>query len=52
MLVEMDNAAFEENEELSRILTEAANKVNYDDGHTTFIYDFNGNRVGRWKITR
>lgn len=47
--VRMDNAAFEDEYELGRILRDIANKVDsdYKSGHAI---DTNGNSVGRWAI--
>lgn len=54
--IDMDNAAFEDGYELSRILNEVAydhSGVTNDSGFTGegFIRDINGNTVGRWEIT-
>jgi len=50
--INLDNAAFEDEGEISRILRKLADKISYDgriDGGK--IMDVNGNSVGTWEIT-
>lgn len=50
--INLDNAAFEDEGEISRILRQLADKISYDgriDGGK--IMDVNGNSVGTWEIT-
>lgn len=56
IIIEMDNAAFDDGGELSRILTDLASKVSFT--HFTDEYDrnldlrdINGNKVGTFKVT-
>ena len=46
--IDMDNAAFEDDRELHRVLA----TVNaYGGRREGILRDFNGNRVGHWEIT-
>jgi len=50
----MDNAAFEDGEgkpELARILRRLADKVEAGD-EPPFLYDVNGNKVGKCEVTK
>lgn len=46
--IKMDNAAFEDSEELSRILKKIAKEVT--EQKKRFVNDYNGNLVGSWEI--
>jgi hypothetical protein len=52
--ISMDNAAFEDGEgkpELARILRRLADKVEAGD-EPPFLYDVNGNKVGKCEVTK
>jgi hypothetical protein len=54
LTIETDNAAFEDDGELARILRRLADKVDavpagWDHGN---VMDTNGNNVGEWEMTR
>ena len=46
--IDMDNAAFEDKDELPRILRSTANKI-YDGEFPSVIRDINGNKVGQFE---
>lgn len=53
--INMDNAAFEDDSEIKRIMDDMAKKISHgyplrcwDKG---VIYDINGNKVGTWEVT-
>lgn len=47
--IEMDNEAFEDPEELRRLLVDLGDKV-VGDWKAGNLRDLNGNRVGEWSI--
>ena len=52
--INMDNAAFEDTGELSRILNKLAAQVNgrtFEGEHASTLRDSNGNTVGTWEIS-
>ena len=50
--INLDNAAFEDEGEISRILRKLADKISYDGSiDSGKIIDINGNSVGTWEIT-
>lgn len=54
--IDMENAAFEDPQELSRIVAKIAHRVEGEDNTQTYvsvsspIFDINGNNVGRWEL--
>lgn len=51
--IDMNNAAFDDSDELRRILLDVASNVDENQGpcHAHSVMDYNGNRVGQWKVT-
>lgn len=45
-----DNDVADRNAELSRILVQLSKRLELTNETSAMLYDFNGNRVGTWKI--